>query len=109
MTQIQLTLVISYLLMACYFFTNWLRFSLRHPAYTPEEKFLSFVMSLITTIFWPLILPLSCLKIVRNRKLKVSKVIPVLLGMFVFSICYYVIYVHGHLLCSYDLFCPYAS
>ncbi|WP_325078894.1 hypothetical protein [Sphaerospermopsis aphanizomenoides] len=70
MNKIQFTLVISYFLMTCYFLINWLRFSLRHPASTPEDKFLSFVMSLITTIFWPLIIPISCLKILKNRKLE---------------------------------------
>ncbi|TAF07599.1 MAG: hypothetical protein EAZ77_09260 [Nostocales cyanobacterium] len=88
MTQIQLTLLISYLLMTCYFFTNWLRFSLRHPTSTPEDKFLSFVMCLITTIFWPVIIPISCLKILKNRKLEFSTVIPVLLAMFAFTISY---------------------
>jgi hypothetical protein len=87
--QIQLTLVISYLLMTCYFFTNWLRFSLRHPTSTPEDKFLSFVMFLITTIFWPLMIPLSCLKILKNGKVEFSTVIPVLLALFAVSISYY--------------------
>lgn len=105
MTQIQLTLVISYLLMTCYFFSNWLRFSLRHPASTPEDKFLSLVLCLITTIFWPVVIPLSCLKIIKNRQLELSTVIPVLLFMFAFSISYYLSYVHGNFLCSYDLFC----
>ncbi|MFM2062901.1 MAG: hypothetical protein RLZZ507_2571 [Cyanobacteriota bacterium] len=89
MTQIQLTLVISYLLMTCYFFTNWLRFSFRHPASTPEDKFLALIMSLITTIFWPLIIPLSCFKILKNRKLESSTVIPVLLAICAVSISYY--------------------
>lgn len=88
MNQIQLTLVISYLLMTCYFFTNWLRFSLRHPASTAEDKFLSFVMSLITTIFWPLIIPISCFKILKDRKLDLITAIPVLLAMFAVTISY---------------------
>ncbi|AFZ59640.1 hypothetical protein H6G54_13530 [Anabaena cylindrica FACHB-243] len=91
MNQIQLTLVISYLLMTCYFFTNWLSFSLRHPASTPEDKFLSFIMCLTTTIFWPLMIPLWCLKIIKNGKLEFSTVIPVLLAIFACSISYYLI------------------
>ncbi len=109
MNQIQLTLVISYLLMSCYFFTNWLKFSLSHPHSSPEDKFLSFVMFLITTIFWPLIIPISCLDTLKKGKLEFSTVIPVLLAMFAFSISYYLSFVHGHWLCYYDWFCPSAS
>jgi hypothetical protein len=87
-TQIQLILVISYLLMTVYFFSNWLRFCLRHPTSTPEDKFLSFVMFLVTTIFWPLIIPISCLKIIKNRQLEPNTVIPLLLAIFAVSISY---------------------
>jgi hypothetical protein len=89
-TQIQLTLVISYLLMTCYFFTNWLKFSLLHPTYTPEDKFLSFVMFVITTIFWPVIIPISCFKILKNRQLESNTIIPVLLAIFALSFSYYI-------------------
>jgi hypothetical protein len=47
------------------------------------------IMSLITTIFWPLIIPLSCFKILKNRKLESSTVIPVLLAICAVSISYY--------------------
>ncbi len=89
MDQIQLTLGISYLLMTSYFFCNWLIFSLRHPTSSPEDKFLSFVMFLITIIFWPLTIPISCIKMLKQRKLELSSVIPILLVMFAFSISYY--------------------
>lgn len=88
MNQIQLTLLISYLLMTCYFFTNWVSFTLRHPTSSPEDKFLSFVMCLITTVFWPLIVPMSLVEIFKQRKLEISTVIPVLLVMFAVTISY---------------------
>lgn len=88
MNQIQLTLLISYLLMTCYFFTNWVSFALRHPSSSPEDKFLSFVMCLITTVFWPLIVPMSLIEILKQRKLDVSTIIPVLLVMFAVTISY---------------------
>ncbi|MGH1393644.1 MAG: hypothetical protein ACRAVC_06370 [Trichormus sp.] len=88
MHQIQLSLVISYLLMSCYFFTNWLQFTLRHPHSTPEDKFLSFVMFLITTIFWPVIVPVSLIEVFQTRKLEPTTIIPVILAMFAFSISY---------------------
>ncbi|HLP89067.1 MAG TPA: hypothetical protein VK184_10825 [Nostocaceae cyanobacterium] len=89
MNQIQLTFVLSYLVMSCYFFINWLRFSLSHPTNSPEDRFLSFVMFVITTIFWPVMIPLSCIEICQTRKLEFSTVIPVLLAMFAFSISFY--------------------
>ncbi len=87
--QIQLTLTIGYLLMTFYFLTNWLIFSLRHPASTPEDKFLSVVMFVVTTIFWPLMIPISCLEMVQQKRIDFSKMIPVILAIFVFSISYY--------------------
>ncbi|MBW4684224.1 MAG: hypothetical protein KME40_03830 [Komarekiella atlantica HA4396-MV6] len=109
MNQIQVALIIGYLLMTCYFFCNWLIFSLRHPSSSPEDKFLSFVMFLITTIFWPLVVPISCLGMLKKQQLEYSTVIPVLLAMFAFSISYYLTYLHAHGICYTGLLCPYAS
>ncbi|MEH1795347.1 MULTISPECIES: hypothetical protein [unclassified Nostoc] len=89
MNQIQLTLTIGYLLMTGYFFSNWLIFSLRHPVSTPEDKFLSVVMFMVTTLFWPLMIPISCLEIVEKKRIDFSQIIPVLLAIFIFSISYY--------------------
>ncbi len=89
MNQIQLTLTIGYLLMTCYFVTNWLIFSLRQTASNPEDKFLSVVMFVVTTIFWPLMIPISCLEMVQQKRIDLNKMIPVLLAIFVFSISYY--------------------
>ncbi|MDZ7963507.1 MAG: hypothetical protein RM368_00785 [Nostoc sp. DedSLP03] len=75
--------------MTCYFLTNWLIFSLRHPAFNAEDKFLSVVMFVLTTIFWPLMIPMSCLEMVQQKRVDFSKMIPVLLAIFVFSISYY--------------------
>ncbi|WP_081603094.1 hypothetical protein [Fortiea contorta] len=92
MNQIQLTLVISYLLISAYFLSNWIRFSWLHPTSTPEDKFLSFLMFLITTIFWPLVIPLSCIEMLKNRKIELNTVVPILLTIFAFGISYYVSY-----------------
>ncbi|MBH8575353.1 hypothetical protein I8752_20520 [Nostocaceae cyanobacterium CENA369] len=94
MNQILLTLIISYVLISCYFFSNWLIFSLRHPSSSPEEKFLSFVMFIIATIFWPLTIPMSLLEVFQKRKIEFSTFIPVLLVIFAFSISYYLAYLH---------------
>jgi hypothetical protein len=92
--RMQLSLVISYLLISGYFLSNWLRFSLRHPTSAPEDKFLSFLMSVMTTIFWPLVIPISCLDMIKNRKMELNTVIPILLGIFAFSVSYYVSDLH---------------
>ncbi|MFN6564175.1 MAG: hypothetical protein RMY28_030895 [Nostoc sp. ChiSLP01] len=92
MNQIELSLTIAYLLMTCYFLTNWLVFSLRYPTSAPEDKFLSFVMFLTTTIFWPLMVFMSCLEMFNKQKIDINKVIPVILTIFVFSISYYLTY-----------------
>ncbi len=103
--QIQLTLVISYLLMTAYFFTNWLTFSLRHPTSSPGDKFLSFIMFIITTILWPVVIVISCLQVIKKGKLEFMTILPVILAIFAFSISYYLSSVHEHWLCYYDLFC----
>jgi hypothetical protein len=87
--QIQLTLTIGYLLMTGYFLSNWLIFSLSHPVSTPEDKFLSVVMFLVTTIFWPLMIPMSCLEMLQQKRIDFSKMIPVILAISIFSISYY--------------------
>ncbi len=89
MHKIQLALVISYLLMTCYFFTNWLRFTLRHPSSSPEDKFLSVVMFFISTALWPVLLPLNCLQMIKTRELEFSAVFPVILAAFAFSVSFY--------------------
>jgi hypothetical protein len=107
--QIQLTLSISYLLMTCYFFSNWLRFAWRHPASSPEDKFLSFVMCLITTICWPVMILNSLWQICKQRKLDLLTIIPVILVIFAFSISYYLIYLYERGFCYQNLFCALAS
>ncbi|MEH2199885.1 hypothetical protein [Nostoc sp.] len=89
MNQIQLTLTLGYLLMTGYFLSNWLIFSLRHPTSTPEDKFLSVVMFMVTTLFWPLMIPISFLEILQKKRIDFSQIIPVLLAIFIFSISYY--------------------
>ncbi len=108
MNQIELSFSIAYLLMTCYFFTNWLIFSLNHPTTAPEDKFLSVVMFLTTTIFWPLMILMSCLEMFKKKKIDINKVIPVILTIFVFSISYYVTNLYERGFCH-DLLCYYPS
>ncbi len=89
MHTFQFPLVLSYLVITCYFFCSWLRFCFRHPNSSPEDKFLSFVMFLLTTIFWPLCLPISCVEIYKTRKLMFSNVVPVVIAVSAFSLALY--------------------
>ncbi|MEM7552651.1 MAG: hypothetical protein AAF378_00855 [Cyanobacteria bacterium P01_A01_bin.84] len=74
--------------MTSYFFSNWLRFTVKHPHSHPEEKFLSFVMFIITTILWPLIVPLSLVEILKTRKLDLGTVVPVIFATVALSISF---------------------
>lgn len=89
MNKIESTVALSYLLMTCYFLINWLRFTLRNPSSSPEDKFLSFVMFIISTIFWPIIIPMSCVEIFKTKKFEFSVVVPVLVAVSAFSLAYY--------------------
>ena len=82
-------LIVTYLVVSFYFFINWLTFSLRHPSSYPEDKFLSFLMFLLTTIFWPLIVPMSCVEILKKRRLEFSTVVPVLAAVLGLSLAFY--------------------
>ena len=103
--QIQSTLVISYVLITGYFLINWLNFSFRHPTSSPEDKFLSFIMFVITTIFWPIVIVISCLEILKKGELELKTGFPIILAIFAFSISYYLSSWHEHWLCYYNLFC----
>ncbi|KAB8333095.1 hypothetical protein SD80_014615 [Scytonema tolypothrichoides VB-61278] len=87
--KVHLAFLVNYLLMTGYFFINWLRFCLRHPSYSPEEKFLSTVILLMTTVLWPIIVPMSFVKILMTRKVEFNTVIPVLVAVFAFSVALY--------------------
>jgi len=90
MNKIEFAIIVSYLLMSCYFFINWLRFTLSHPSSSPEDKFLSFVMFIISTIFWPIIIPMSFMEILKTEKLEFSVVVPILVLVFAFSLVFYI-------------------
>ncbi|PLZ89616.1 hypothetical protein CEN44_12690 [Fischerella muscicola CCMEE 5323] len=87
--KIQLSLVISYLLMTCYFVINWLKFYLRHPVDSPEDKFLSLVLLAIAIICWPLVIPIHCLQTVKTRQFEFSTVVPALVAISAFGLVFY--------------------
>jgi hypothetical protein len=109
MNQWQLTLLITYLLMTGYFFTNWLKFCLRHPSSTPEEKFLSLMMFVITTIFWPVTIIMSLWKLWHQRPVELNTILPVMFAIFALSVSYYLTYLYERGFCYNNLFCTFSS
>ncbi|WP_016873040.1 hypothetical protein ACF3DV_29235 [Chlorogloeopsis fritschii PCC 9212] len=89
MNKIQLALVVSYLVTTGYFFLTYLRFSLRHPASCPAENFLSFVMFVVTTTLWPLLIPISLVQTFKLKEFKFSTVVPVLVAISAFSFVFH--------------------
>jgi len=67
---LQFTLVFAYLLITCYFATNWLKFFKRQPILSPEDKFLSLVILFIAITLWPFVVPISWLELLKARKKK---------------------------------------
>ncbi|MFQ4141472.1 hypothetical protein [Chlorogloeopsis sp. ULAP02] len=86
MDRIQLALVVSYLVTTGYFSLTYLRFSLRHPTCSPEESFLSLVMFVLTTILWPLLIPISLVQTFKLKEFKFSTVVPVLVAISAFGL-----------------------
>lgn len=83
MERIDSALVVVYLLVACYFFNNWLIFSKQVPNSSVEDGFLSFVILVIATLLWPVAVFISALEILRTGKFDASNVITIVLAMFV--------------------------
>ncbi|MGD1875401.1 MAG: hypothetical protein ACFB02_20385 [Mastigocoleus sp.] len=74
--------------MTLYFFSNWLRFTFRHPSQNPEDKFLSFLMFVITTILWPFMVLTSFVEIFKTRKLEFGTAVPVIFAAVALSISF---------------------
>jgi hypothetical protein len=89
--RIQLALIISYLVTTCYFFFSYLEFSWRHPCSSLEDNFLSVVIFVIAIAFWPLLLPVSLLKIFRMQEFSTSTVVPVVVAMSAFGFVFCII------------------
>jgi len=71
------TSVFVYLVISSYFFTNWLKFFKRKSRLSPEEIFLSFVILVVATILWPVVVPISYLELLKARTPHSSRIIPI--------------------------------
>jgi len=67
--MIKITLLLLYLIITIYFFLNWLKFFDRNSVLSVEDRFFSGVILCVVVLLWPLIIPISCQKILGNIKL----------------------------------------
>ncbi len=61
---------VIYSLFSISFLINWIRFKYRRPSLYPEDKFISFIVILMITVFWFLALPLYLMKSCSKDKIK---------------------------------------
>lgn len=57
-----------YVVMLPIFFSRWLDFMQHDDSLSPNEKFSSWVILLIATILWPIVVPISYLELLDARK-----------------------------------------
>lgn len=53
---------------------------------SPEETFLSLIVLLILTIFWPLTIPISSIQALKQNKLKLVNVMPLIVVVVLVSL-----------------------
>lgn len=67
--MIKITLLLLYLIITVHFSLNWLKFLSRNSVSSVEDRFFSGVILCVVVLLWPLIIPISCQKILGNIKL----------------------------------------
>ncbi|AFY31569.1 hypothetical protein Cal7507_1093 [Calothrix sp. PCC 7507] len=61
--------IIFYLVMAYCFLTEWLDFFIADKDITSEQRSISYVILIIATTFWPVVVPIAYLELLKfNRK-----------------------------------------
>lgn len=58
---------IIYLLIAATLFTIWLEFFKRDRTWNTQERLSGFVTLVIATIFWPLVLPIAYIEVLKSK------------------------------------------
>jgi len=66
---IQIILVSFYLIKTCHFGLNWLKFFNPDFLISTEDRFLSMIILFIAIIFWPFVIPISCIAFLSNINL----------------------------------------
>lgn len=66
--DIPVTLTIAYLSLGCYWIIDGLKLFKKGDLLSPEEMFLSLIVLLVISIFWPVIIPISSIQALKDRK-----------------------------------------
>lgn len=86
MENLRISLLSAYLIVSCYFFTNWFKFFKKHLNYSVEDSFLAIVILVIATVLWPFAVTISLLEILTFQKPKLSSMVAIFLGIVMVSL-----------------------
>ncbi|MBD2743092.1 hypothetical protein [Coleofasciculus sp. FACHB-1120] len=59
---------VIYLLIAATLFTLWLELFKRDRSWNTEERFSSFITLTVATVFWPLVLPIAYIEVLKTKQ-----------------------------------------
>ncbi|MEO1430417.1 MAG: hypothetical protein AAFV71_15395 [Cyanobacteria bacterium J06633_8] len=77
---------IFYLVMACCFFMQWLGFFMDDKEMNPVQRSFSSIILILASIFWPFIVPLAYLELLKFHK-KHKQVIDLLINLSDSQLC----------------------
>ena len=67
MKALQVALVVAYLFMAPFYFTSWLKLFHKNATMTSNQRFASLIVLIISTILWPLVVPIAYLELLKQK------------------------------------------
>jgi hypothetical protein len=67
-------LICLFLAGSCYFLINWFTFFRRQPNPSVEDRFLAFTILIVATLFWILLIPIYCFKLLTKNLFKLVPV-----------------------------------
>jgi hypothetical protein len=84
--NIPATLTIIYLSFSGYLVIDCLKLFKKGNSMSPEETFLSLIVFLVLTVFWPLTIPISSIQALKQNKLKLANVMPLIVVLVLVSL-----------------------
>ena len=73
MYQLQVALVVAYLLMVRCFFTNWLKVLKKDTSLSSKERLGSLMFLVIISILWPVVVPFAYLELLNKKNNALDK------------------------------------
>ena len=83
MDKLPVILAVTYLLGNSYFLLNCLKLFKQRDALSPEEMFLSLVISVIVIITWPVVIPISLIQSWQDNELTLARALPASMVIFI--------------------------